>query len=443
MGAVGEQEDGFGGGNGRSGEHGVMAGGVQTQDHFAPGRLFDPQPLRADGGPAIRADCQWGPDAPDIVPPRAARDRPHHGAVFLPGLIPGALRSLSEFAVDFVGIAVGAQRVDVEIGDGDLVDLFAGEVGREAALPVLMFAFDFAFGLRCGRVIQADVVELERPAQLGQRVGHIGKEEAVVIDIELQRPPVRQKRGGEEVVVGEQQFALVESGAGKQAAAIIQHVEHREADLRSRKPAVGRGIQLPEFADAGALPAPHRRQDALRWDRVGELMAERPAAHLRAVERKGVKAERLGSGETVGARRNTTEALGEEGQDGWWPGRGVIATRGAGDPAAVLFACVGPEVGGGQSVEATAGAAELVGGSRGCQRAEAKGFEDMPDEGGRMPMDELLILFMSSGYTCLPYPPTTSLFVSLATLGLLKDWSRGGQAFSPHRTREWELVLLC
>jgi len=52
MGAVGEQQAGFGVGSGRSGEYGVLAGGVQTQDDFATGRLFDPQSLRADGDAA-------------------------------------------------------------------------------------------------------------------------------------------------------------------------------------------------------------------------------------------------------------------------------------------------------------------------------------------------------------------------------------------------------
>ena len=141
--------------------------------------------------------------------------------------------------MDFVGIAVGTQRIDVGIGDGDLVDLFAGEVGRESTLPVLVFAFDFALGLGGGSVEQADVIELERPAELGERFRNIGEKEAVVIDIELERPPVRQKGGGEEVVIGEQEFALVVSGAGKEAAAIIEHVEHGKADFCGGKPAVG------------------------------------------------------------------------------------------------------------------------------------------------------------------------------------------------------------
>jgi hypothetical protein len=41
---------------------------------------------------------------------------------------------------------------------------------------------------------------------------------AVVINIELQGPAMSQKGGRQEIKVGEQEFALVEFGAGEQAA---------------------------------------------------------------------------------------------------------------------------------------------------------------------------------------------------------------------------------
>lgn len=63
--------------------------------------------------------------------------------------------------MDFVGIVVRTKRVEVGVGDSQIGDLFAREVGRESALPVLMFAFDYTFGLGCGGVALADVVELE------------------------------------------------------------------------------------------------------------------------------------------------------------------------------------------------------------------------------------------------------------------------------------------
>ena len=79
------------------------------------------------------------------------------------------------------------QGVDMRIGGVDFGDLFTGEVGGQAALPVLVFAFDFAFGLGRGGIAEADVIELERPAQLGQGVGILGEKEAVIIHVDLER----------------------------------------------------------------------------------------------------------------------------------------------------------------------------------------------------------------------------------------------------------------
>ena len=73
--------------------------------------------------------------------------------------------------MDFVGVAMKPQVVDVRIGAFDFGDLFAGEVGRETPLPEVMFAFDFAFGLGRGGIQEADVIELERPSQLGSASG--------------------------------------------------------------------------------------------------------------------------------------------------------------------------------------------------------------------------------------------------------------------------------
>ena len=165
-----------------------------------------------------------------------------------------------------------------------------------------MFAFDLALGLGRGGIAQADVVELKGPAQLGQRLGIVREKDTVIIDVELERASVGQESGGQEVEVGEQQFALVKFGAGEQAAAIVEHVEHGEGALGVRKPAVGRGVELPEFADVRALPAAHGCQDSFGRDGMGEFVFDGPAADLGAVEFEGVQAEGFGSGEAVRTR---------------------------------------------------------------------------------------------------------------------------------------------
>ena len=57
------------------------------------------------------------------------------------------MRGLAQFAMDFVGVALESQVVDVRIGAFDFSDLLAGAVGGESSLPELMFAFAFAFGV--------------------------------------------------------------------------------------------------------------------------------------------------------------------------------------------------------------------------------------------------------------------------------------------------------
>jgi len=232
-----------------------MAGGMAAQHDFGAGRSFQTQALGPDGNPAIGADLDGGAQAPHIGPPRAGGDRSQRRTVFLAGLVPGPLRGLAQFPVEFVGIVVCAQLVDMRIGDGEFADVFAGEISGEPALPVKVFAFDFALGLGGGGVTQADVIELEGPAQLGEGVGILGEEEAVVIDIQLQGPAMGPERGREKVEIGEEEFALIKFGAGEKAAAIVQHVEHGEEAVDGGKPAVGGGVQLPQLANAGTLPA--------------------------------------------------------------------------------------------------------------------------------------------------------------------------------------------
>ena len=182
---------------------------MQAEHYFCGWRFRAAQALSADGHAAITADLDEGAHAPDVIPPRATGCRPQDGAFFFSGLIPGPLRGLAQFAMDFPGVAMHPQIVNMRIGDWDFGDLFTGEVGGQAALPELMFAFDFAFGLRRGGLQETDVIELERPAQLGQGVWIVSEKEAVVIDVDLQRESVRAESGGQEVEVGEEAFPLI------------------------------------------------------------------------------------------------------------------------------------------------------------------------------------------------------------------------------------------
>ena len=203
MRTIGEQKDGFLLGIGLSGEHRMVATGMQAQDHFGARGFFDPQALGADGHASIAADSDARAHAPDVVPPGAARRRSQDRAAFLLGLVPGPQGGLPQLSMNFVGVAMGAQIVDVSVGFWELGNLFAGEVRRESALPELMFPLDLTFGLGGRGVAKAHVVKPEGPAQLGQRVGLLGEENAVKIHIELEGTSMGEEGSGQEVEIGE------------------------------------------------------------------------------------------------------------------------------------------------------------------------------------------------------------------------------------------------
>ena len=116
-------------GIGRGGPPGVVAVRVAAKHPLLPGGLS----IRSRGvpmGPRPAGPRLRGAHAPHINPPGAARGRTQRGALFLPGLIPGALRSLAQFPMDFLGVVMRPQGVNGWMGHLDFGNLFAGEIGR-------------------------------------------------------------------------------------------------------------------------------------------------------------------------------------------------------------------------------------------------------------------------------------------------------------------------
>ena len=91
---------------GWGGEDGVMAGGMEAENDFGAGWMFEAQALGADGNAAIGADLDGGADTPNIRPPGAARGGAQDGALFLFGEVPGLLRGQAQFAMDFMDVAM-------------------------------------------------------------------------------------------------------------------------------------------------------------------------------------------------------------------------------------------------------------------------------------------------------------------------------------------------
>ena len=203
-----------------------MAGGMEAEDYLGARGPFDAQALGADRHAAVGADLECRADTPNIRPPRAARGGAQDRALFLLGELPGLFRGHAQFAMGFVGVAMESQSVDVGVGDFDLGNLFAGEIGREPALPELVFALDFALGLRGWSIKEADVVELERPSELGQRVGILREKDGVIIDVDLQRSAVAQESGGEELQVEQEKLSAIKFGTDEHAGTIVEHIEH-------------------------------------------------------------------------------------------------------------------------------------------------------------------------------------------------------------------------
>ncbi len=147
-----------------------------TANDFGAGFLFDAQTLRADGDAAVAASFQNCAHAPDVRPPRRLSRRTQHKTPFFFGEVPSGLRGHFYFAMDFPGVVMAAQFFEQRIGLRKGGDFFGGKKSGQPVLPEMMGAFDFAFGLRRGRVTQRDFVELQGAAQLGERVGGVGEE---------------------------------------------------------------------------------------------------------------------------------------------------------------------------------------------------------------------------------------------------------------------------
>jgi hypothetical protein len=91
-----------------------------------------------------------------------------------------------------------------------------------------MFALDFSFGLGRWGIKEADVVELERRAKLGECLGILGEENGVIINVDLQRASVGQESDREEIEVGQEEFTAIDFGGDEESAAVVDHIEHGE-----------------------------------------------------------------------------------------------------------------------------------------------------------------------------------------------------------------------
>ena len=77
--------------------------------------------------------------------------------------------------MDFVLVAVGEEWVEPAVGAFQFADLFGGQQCREAFLPAILSAFDFAFGLRGRGIAEGRPAAVEGGAQLSEGIGGVKK----------------------------------------------------------------------------------------------------------------------------------------------------------------------------------------------------------------------------------------------------------------------------
>lgn len=305
----------------------------------------------------------------------------------------GGVGRAAQFAVNLVGVAVAAQFGQERVGVFGHGDGFGGKEGGQAALPVLVLAFDLAFGLRRAGVTQRYAIEVKRGTQLREGFGVLREEEAVTVHIKFQRQAMFAKGGGQEIKISQEVFTVIDFGPGADARAIIEQIQQRIVLLVGREPAMGCGVQLPERAGLEALPAAQRSRSARNWKGMSQLLFDGPSADGGRVNFKIETAMDFGGGKAIRGWGFGGKEFAQEGFDACGPMRGVIAAGNAGRPGILPVVGDGAKVIGVEQIEAGAAQFEGLRGSAGRGLAIAEGSQDFADQRRAEAMGELAIMF--------------------------------------------------
>ena len=120
---------------------------AQAADDFGTGRGVNGLAQGADGDHAVIADADAGLLAPDIGPPGTGGGGTEDGTVLSQGLGAGGLWGGAQLAMDFVLIGMEPELLQQAIGIFQVQDVLSGQERGQAFLPVVVAAFDFAFGV--------------------------------------------------------------------------------------------------------------------------------------------------------------------------------------------------------------------------------------------------------------------------------------------------------
>jgi len=260
---------------------------------------------------------------------------------------------LAEFAVDFVLVGVRHELVEQLVGPDQFNDLVSGQERDQSFLPVVVTAFDFAFGLGRRGIEELDAVEVEGRPELGEGIGVVGVEEGVEIHIKGQGQAVGLEDAGKEIEVGQEGFARIKPCAGVETGGVVEDFQEDLFVGTAGQPGVRGGIVLPEGAVIAGLPAFDGFWGGFVAGVGGELMCDGPAADAGAVGFEVEPAMGFTGGGAVGGRWLGGEEFGDQGGDFGSPVRLVIAARQSGRPGFSVALRAGKQVVRAQLVVAT------------------------------------------------------------------------------------------
>lgn len=213
----------------------------------------------------------------------------------------------------------------------------------------------------------------------------MGEEEGVVIDVEREGQAAAGEGAGEEIEMGQEGLALVEPRQGQEPAVVVDDLKERQGLVTLGKPAVGRGIVLPELADLLHLPAAHGRRAGLELGVGSEALGQGPAPHGGAIELEREATFHFGSREAVGGGWAGAEQLAEDDEHLVRPGGAPVPAGMAWRKGALPPRGTGAQIVGIKNVEATAAQPELGPSFRWRNQLLAKPGEHITDKRRRMP----------------------------------------------------------
>ena len=270
--------------------------------------------------------------------------------------------------------------VEQGVGGLDGEDMVGGEQGREPLLPVVVAAFDFAFGLGSGGVAEGDAVKVEGFAELDEGVGSVGEEEGVVVHVEGEREAVGEEDAGEEIEVREEGLGRVKTGTGIAACGVIEDVEEGLFLRLSREPGVRGGVVLPERPVVAGLPAADGLGRLLVAGVRGEVVSESPASDTGPVGLEAKAAQEFAGDGAIGGAGRGGEQAGGQRDDLRRPVWVMIAARSARLPEIGPPLRTGAKVIGAKLINSGAPESEFQSESGGGKPARAQLGEEMADQ---------------------------------------------------------------